>query len=85
MERLEIVMERQGTDMERLEINMERLGLNPVTRSHDDQTRHYVNIGKALVSGYFMQVAHKVGVKGSYITVKDNQVRPRGDLPKAFR
>lgn len=60
--------------MERLEIDMGSLEINPVTRSDDDHTRHYVNIRKALVSGYFMQVAHKEGVRGSYVTVKDNQV-----------
>ena len=67
-------MERLETDVERLGIDMERLGVNPVTGSHNAQTQHYVNIRKALVCGYFMQVAHKEGEKGSYITVKDNQV-----------
>ena len=53
---------------------MERLEIDVVTKSYDDQTRHYVNIRKALVCGFFMQVAHKEGEKGSYVTVKDNQV-----------
>ena len=53
---------------------MERLEINVVTKSYDDRTRHYVNIRKALVCGFFMQVAHKEVEKGSYITVKDNQV-----------
>lgn len=70
--------------MERLEIDMERLGINPVTRSRDDQRRNYVNIGKALVCGYFMQVAHKEGEKGSYVTVKDNQVWSLSDLLRTF-
>jgi hypothetical protein len=74
MERLRIKTERPGVDMERLEIEMGRLGINSATRSHDDQTRRFVNIRKALVCGYFMQVAHKEGAKGSYVTVKDHQV-----------
>jgi pre-mRNA-splicing factor ATP-dependent RNA helicase DHX15/PRP43 len=73
MERLRIKTERPGVDMERLVIEMGRLGINSATRSHDDQTRRFVNIRKALVCGYFMQVAHKEGAKGSYVTVKDHQ------------
>jgi HrpA-like RNA helicase len=34
---------------------------------------YYVNIRKALLSGYFMQVAH-LERTGHYLTVKDNQV-----------
>ena len=34
----------------------------------------YTNIRRALVSGYFMQVAHKAGERGGYKTVKDNSV-----------
>jgi pre-mRNA-splicing factor ATP-dependent RNA helicase DHX15/PRP43 len=54
---------------------MERLEIDLVTKSYTDQTRHYVDIRRALVCGYFMQIAHKEGEKGAYITVKDNQVR----------
>lgn len=39
-----------------------------------DQRVFYLNIRKALVCGFFMQVAHKEGEKGNYLTVKDNQV-----------
>lgn len=53
---------------------MERLEIGLVTKSYKDQTRHYTEIRRALVCGYFMQVAHKEGEKGSYLTVKDNQV-----------
>ena len=53
---------------------MERLEVDVVTKSYSDQTRQYLNIRKALVCGYFMQVAHKEGEKGSYLTIKDNQV-----------
>jgi len=52
---------------------MERLGIDVVTKTYRDQTRHYQNIRKALVCGYFMQVAHKVGVRGPYRTIKDDQ------------
>ncbi|KAI0245943.1 P-loop containing nucleoside triphosphate hydrolase protein [Lactifluus subvellereus] len=53
---------------------MERLDIGLVTKEYENQTRHYANIRKALVCGFFMQVAHKEGEKGSYLTVKDNQV-----------
>ncbi|KAI0294104.1 P-loop containing nucleoside triphosphate hydrolase protein [Multifurca ochricompacta] len=53
---------------------MERLEIDLVTKSYTDQARHYLNIRRALVCGYFMQVAHKEGEKGAYLTVKDNQV-----------
>lgn len=39
-----------------------------------DQRVFYPNIRKALICGFFMQVAHKEGEKGNYLTVKDNQV-----------
>ena len=55
---------------------MERLGIRLVTKSYKDQTRLYNDIRKALVCGYFAQVAHKSGKGSSYLTVKDNQVRP---------
>ena len=53
---------------------MERFEIGLVTKSYKDPTRHYMDIRKALVCGYFMQIAHKEGEKGSYLTVKDNQV-----------
>ena len=53
---------------------MERLEIGLVTKSYTDQTRHYMDIRRALVCGYFMQIAHKEGEKGGYLTVKDNQV-----------
>ena len=34
---------------------------------------YYVNIRKAMLAGYFMQVAH-LERTGNYLTVKDNQV-----------
>jgi pre-mRNA-splicing factor ATP-dependent RNA helicase DHX15/PRP43 len=55
---------------------MERLEIDLVTKSYNDENRRYTNIRKALVCGYFMQVAHKEGENGAYLTVKDNQVRP---------
>jgi pre-mRNA-splicing factor ATP-dependent RNA helicase DHX15/PRP43 len=55
--------------MERLEINLE-------TTSYKDQTRHYMDIRRALVCGYFTQVAKKNNEGSSYLTIKENQVRP---------
>jgi pre-mRNA-splicing factor ATP-dependent RNA helicase DHX15/PRP43 len=53
---------------------MERFEIDLVTKAYGDQTRHYMDIRRALVCGYFMQIAHKEGEKGNYLTVKDNQV-----------
>jgi pre-mRNA-splicing factor ATP-dependent RNA helicase DHX15/PRP43 len=50
---------------------MERFDIDLVSTS--DQRSFYTNIQKALVCGFFMQVAHKEGEKGNYTTVKDNQ------------
>ncbi|GJJ14273.1 DEAH-box ATP-dependent RNA helicase prp43 [Clathrus columnatus] len=51
---------------------MERFEITLV--STQDQRTFWTNIQKALVCGYFSQIAHKEGEKGSYTTVKDNQV-----------
>lgn len=51
---------------------MERFEITLV--STQDQRTFWINIQKALVCGYFSQIAHKEGEKGSYTTVKDNQV-----------
>lgn len=40
-----------------------------------DERKRSMNIRKVLCNGFFMQVAHKEGEKGNYLTVKDNQVR----------
>jgi pre-mRNA-splicing factor ATP-dependent RNA helicase DHX15/PRP43 len=50
---------------------MERLEIDIKTKSCKDQTQ---NIKKALVCGYFMQVAQKEGEKSVYLIMKDNQV-----------
>jgi len=55
-----------------LQRTMERFDLDLV--SSQDQRMFYVNIRKALVCGFFMQIAHKEGEKNNYLTVKDNQV-----------
>lgn len=55
-----------------LQRTMERFDVDLISLS--DEKRLYVNIRQALVCGFFMQVAHKEGEKGSYLTVKDNQV-----------
>lgn len=51
---------------------MTRLGL---THNSTEFTSadYYVNIRKALVEGFFMQIAHRE-TSGGYLTVKDNQV-----------
>lgn len=48
---------------------MERFDIDFISVS--DQTKLYENVRKALVCGFFMQVAHKE--EKSYVTVKDNQ------------
>ncbi|KAH0835658.1 P-loop containing nucleoside triphosphate hydrolase protein [Lanmaoa asiatica] len=42
--------------------------------STGDERKRYMNIRKVLCCGFFMQVAHKEGEKGNYLTVKDNQI-----------
>ncbi|KIK95356.1 hypothetical protein PAXRUDRAFT_778394 [Paxillus rubicundulus Ve08.2h10] len=55
-----------------LQRNMERSELE--LTSIADERKMYVAIRKVLCCGFFMQVAHKEGDKGNYLTVKDNQV-----------
>jgi pre-mRNA-splicing factor ATP-dependent RNA helicase DHX15/PRP43 len=50
---------------------MERFDVDLISLS--DERKLYINIRQALVCGFFMQVAHKEGEKGNYLTVKDNQ------------
>jgi pre-mRNA-splicing factor ATP-dependent RNA helicase DHX15/PRP43 len=52
---------------------MERFDVELISLS--DERKLYINIRQALVCGFFMQVAHKEGEKGNYLTVKDNQAR----------
>ena len=42
--------------------------------SIDDERRLYDGIKQALICGFFIQVVHKGGEKGSYVTAEDNQV-----------
>jgi pre-mRNA-splicing factor ATP-dependent RNA helicase DHX15/PRP43 len=51
---------------------MERFELDFVTIT--DPAKLYKAVRMALVCGFFMQVAHREGEKGSYLTAKDNQV-----------
>ncbi|KDQ52578.1 hypothetical protein JAAARDRAFT_138414 [Jaapia argillacea MUCL 33604] len=55
-----------------LQRTMERYDIDLVSIS--DSSKLYVAVRMALVCGFFMQVAHKEGEKGNYLTVKDNQV-----------
>jgi pre-mRNA-splicing factor ATP-dependent RNA helicase DHX15/PRP43 len=56
-----------------LENTMRRCGL-PLLSGDFESVEHDRNIRKALLSGYFMQVAFKSGKGGAYLTVKDNQL-----------
>ncbi|KAL6783682.1 hypothetical protein ACKKBF_B05425 [Auxenochlorella protothecoides x Auxenochlorella symbiontica] len=49
----------------------QRLGVNMVSTDFNSRD-YYTNIRKAMLAGYFMQVAH-VERTGHYLTVKDNQ------------
>lgn len=51
---------------------MKRFDL-PLVSTEFSSSDYYINIRKALVTGYFMQVAH-LERSGHYLTVKDNQV-----------
>lgn len=51
---------------------MERFDIDLI--SNTDPKVYYLNIRITLVSGFFMQVAHREGEKGMYLTVKDHQV-----------
>ena len=51
---------------------MERFEIELISVA-DDKKRHLA-VRQALCNGFFMQVAHKEGEKGNYLTVKDNQV-----------
>ena len=55
-----------------LQRTMERFEVELLTI--DDERKLHIAIQQTLVCGFFMQVAHKEGEKGSYLTVKDNQV-----------
>jgi pre-mRNA-splicing factor ATP-dependent RNA helicase DHX15/PRP43 len=55
-----------------LEQTMERFEVELVSLS--DPVKLYQNVRQALVCGFFMQVAHKEGEKGNYLTVENNQV-----------
>lgn len=57
---------------EQLRRIMEREEIELMSTSFEDK-KYYENIRRALVAGFFMQVAKKEGSSKSYITVKDNQ------------
>ncbi|KIJ67411.1 hypothetical protein HYDPIDRAFT_127370 [Hydnomerulius pinastri MD-312] len=57
---------------EQLKRTMERYEVELI--SIPDEKKMYLGIRRALCCGFFMQVAHKEGEKGNYLTVKDNQV-----------
>jgi pre-mRNA-splicing factor ATP-dependent RNA helicase DHX15/PRP43 len=51
---------------------MERFEIELLTLA--DEKKLFVKIRQALVCGFFMQIAHREGGKGDYLTVKDHQV-----------
>lgn len=57
-----------------LKRSMEKHDLELCSTAWEDKN-YWNNIRQALTCGFFMQVAHKEGERGSYLTVKDNQVR----------
>jgi len=63
MKSAEDVRQQLGNIMQRSNLTLKSIPF--------DSKEYYVNIRKALVSGFFMQVAHYE--KGFYLTVKDNQ------------
>lgn len=66
-----------------LQRTMERYEVELV--SIQDERKLWLAVRQALVCGFFMQVAHKEGDKGNYLTVKDNQVRCLSFPPMEFR
>lgn len=52
---------------------MERFEVELISMA--DERKLHLAIRQTLVCGFFMQIAHKEGEKGNYLTVKDNQVR----------
>merc|ERR1711917_18414 len=61
-----------GNVRQQLSRIMDRFAL-PRRSTEFTSKEYYSNIRKALVSGFFMQVAHKEK-SGHYLTVKDNQI-----------
>lgn len=55
-----------------LERIMDKLQLKKVSTDFNKRNEYYNNIRKAIVTGFFMQVAH-LERAGHYLTVKDNQ------------
>ena len=51
---------------------MEREEIELMSTPFEDKS-YYTNIRRALVAGFFMQVAKKEGNSKTYVTVKDNQ------------
>ena len=52
---------------------MLKLGLQLLSNDFNNNNNYYVNIRKALIEGFFMQVAHLENGQ-HYLTVKDNQI-----------
>lgn len=70
------VSKRSLTEAESIRKQLERLMEQFAIRivSHPDETKLHRNLQKALVCGFFMQVAHKEHMEGRYLTIKEEQV-----------
>ena len=51
----------------------ERLEIQMITTGNEDSPEYFANIRRAMLSGFFMQVAH-LQKANTYLTVKDQQV-----------
>ena len=70
------VSEKSLVEAEKIRKHLERLMERFEIRvtSHPDEKSLHENLRKALVCGFFMQVAHKVHEEGPYLTMKEDQV-----------
>jgi pre-mRNA-splicing factor ATP-dependent RNA helicase DHX15/PRP43 len=76
---LQHVLAQADNVRSQLQRTMELFDMDLVSQS--DEQKLYINIQQALVCGFFMQVAHKEGEKGNYVTVKENQASINCTLP----
>lgn len=70
------VSQRSLAEAEKIREHLERLMAQFEIRviSYPDEKKLHKNLRKALVCGFFMQVAHKVREEGPYLMIKEDQV-----------
>ncbi|GAA5825873.1 hypothetical protein JCM11251_000037 [Rhodosporidiobolus azoricus] len=66
-------MQQADNVRNQLKRNLEKLDLDLVSTDFND-ANYYTNIQRAICAGFFMQVAHREGDKGSYKTIPDLQL-----------